>query len=225
MTSTLRSPSVSEVLRRILHAEEQQDPQAFAAAGVASTTEYPMHLDAAQRAEVFSRVYMSVSSAGGELLYLLARAIGARTVVEYGTSFGVSTIHLASAVRDNWGGIVIGTELQADKAAAARQNFTEADVADLIDLRVGDARTTLRELPDTVDMVLLDGWPDLALEVLRVVEPALRPGSLVVIDDVDLDFGSDVHGPVLSYLADETNGYLSMKLPLGDGVQLAVRLT
>jgi predicted O-methyltransferase YrrM len=183
-----------------------------------------VHLDAAQRAEVFSRVYMSVSSTGGELLYLLARAVGARSVVEYGTSFGVSTIHLASAVRDNGGGIVIGTELQADKAAAARQNFTEAGVADLIDLRVGDARATLKELSDAVDMVLLDGWPELALEVLRVIEPALRPGSLIVIDDVDLDFGSDLHGPVRDYLTDETNGYLSMKLPLADGVQLAVRL-
>jgi predicted O-methyltransferase YrrM len=224
MTSTLRSPSVSEVLRRMLSAEEQHDPHAFAAAGITSTTEYPVHLDAAQRAEIFSRVYMSVSSAGGELLYLLARAIGAHTVVEYGTSFGVSAIHLASAVRDNGGGIVIGTELQADKAAAARQNFTDAGVADLIDLRVGDARTTLTDLPDGVDMLLLDGWPDLSLDVLRVVEPALRPGSLIVIDDVDLDFGSDVHGPVLSYLAAEANGYLSIKLPMADGVQLAVRL-
>lgn len=223
MTSTLRSPSVSDVLRRMLSAEERQDAQAYAAAGIASTTDYPVHLNAAQRAEVFSRVYMSVSSAGGELLYLLARAIGARTVVEYGTSFGVSTIHLASAVRDNGGGIVIGTELQSDKATAARQNFIEAGVADLIDLRVGDARTTLKDLSEGVDMVLLDGWPDLALDVVRVVESALRPGSLIVIDDVDLDFGSDVHGPVLSYLADEANGYLSIKLPVADGLQLAVR--
>jgi predicted O-methyltransferase YrrM len=60
--------------------------------------------------------------------------------------------------------------------------------------------------------------------VLRVIEPALRPGSLIVIDDVDLDFGSDLHGPVRDYLTDETNGDLSMKLPLADGVQLAVRL-
>jgi predicted O-methyltransferase YrrM len=208
----------------MLSTEEQQDPQAFAAAGVASSAAFPVHLDAAQRAEVFSRVYMSVSSTGGELLYLLARAIGARTVVEYGTSFGVSTIHLASAVRDNGGGVVIGTELQTDKAAAARENFTEAGVAELIDLRVGDARTTLASLPDGVDLVLLDGWPDHALDVLRVVEPALRPGSLVVIDDVDMDFGSDVHGPVLSYLGNESNGYLSIKLPVADGVQLAVRL-
>jgi hypothetical protein len=77
MTSTLRSPSVSKVLQRLLSAEEQQDPQEYAAAGVASTTEYPVHLDAAQRAEVFGRVYMSVSSTGGELLYLFARAVGA----------------------------------------------------------------------------------------------------------------------------------------------------
>jgi predicted O-methyltransferase YrrM len=208
----------------MLSTEEQQDPQAFAAAGITSSADFPAHLEPARRAELFSHVYMSVSASGGELLYLLARAAGAHSVVEYGTSFGVSTIYLASAVSDNGGGIVIGTELHPDKAAAARQNFTDAGVADLVDLRVGDARTTLKELPDVVDMLLLDGWPDLALDVLRVVEPTLRPGALIVIDDVDLDFGSDVYGPVLSYLADEANGYQSIKVPMADGFQLAVRV-
>jgi predicted O-methyltransferase YrrM len=221
MTSTLHSEPVSVVLQRLLSAEEEHDPQAFAETGVDG---FPAHLSAGQRAELFKDVYMSVSSEGGALLYLLARATGARTVVEYGTSFGVSTIHLASAVRDNGGGTVIGTELQHDKAVAAQRNFVEAGVSDLIDLRVGDALETLADVPEVVDLVLLDGWPDLALPVLRLLEPSLRPGSLILVDDVDMDWGSDVHGPLLAHLGDPDNGYLSVKLPVGDGIQACIRL-
>ena len=221
MTSTLHSEPVSVVLQRLLSAEEEHDPQAFANTGVDG---FPAHLSAGQRAELFKDVYMSVSSEGGALLYLLARATGARTVVEYGTSFGVSTIHLASAVRDNGGGTVIGTELQHDKAVAAQRNFVEAGVSDLIDLRVGDALETLADVPEVVDLVLLDGWPDLALPVLRLLEPSLRPGSLILVDDVDMDWGSDVHGPLLAHLGDPDNGYLSVKLPVGDGIQACIRL-
>jgi predicted O-methyltransferase YrrM len=224
MNSTLSSPTVSAVLQRMSLAESGNDPEALASAGTATSVSYPIDITAAERAELFKDVYMSVSSDGGRLLYLLARATGARNVVEYGTSFGVSTIHLASAVRDNGGGLVIATELQADKAAAAQRNFADAGVDDLIDLRVGDALTTLSEVPDAVDLVLLDGWPELALPVLRLVEPHLRPGALIVVDDVDLDFGSDVHGALLAYLADSAGGYLSIKLPIGDGLQACVRL-
>jgi len=221
MISTLHTEPVSVVLQRLLTTEEEHDTQAFAATGVDG---YPGHLSAEGRAELFKDVYMSVSSDGGQLLYLLARATGARTVVEYGTSFGVSTIHLAAAVRDNGGGVVIGTELQRDKAAAAQHNFDEAGVSDLVDLRVGDALATLTKVPDEVDLVLLDGWPDLALPVLRLLEPSLRPGSLVLVDDVEMDWGSDVHGPLMAHLNDPANGYLVVTVPTGDGIALSVKL-
>ncbi|MCV7424558.1 class I SAM-dependent methyltransferase [Mycobacterium yunnanensis] len=221
MASTLHTEPVSVVLQRMLTAEEEHDPQAFAATGIEG---FPAHLSAERRAELFKDVYMSVSSDGGQLLYLLARATGARTVVEYGTSFGVSTIHLAAAVRDNGGGIVIGTELQHDKALAAQRNFEEAGVSDLVDLRVGDALTTLTEVPGEVDLVLLDGWPDLALPVLRLLEPSLHPGSLILVDDVEMDWGSDVHGPLMAHLSDPSNGYLSVTIPTGDGIALCVKL-
>ena len=221
MANSLRSAPTSAVLQRLLHEDQEHDPRAFAAVGPIAEI---WDLDTAARAETFKTVYMSVSADGGDLLYLLARATGARTVVESGTSFGGSAIYLASAVRDNGGGLVVGTELQPEKAAAAREAFAAADVAELIDLREGDARTTLSEVPDTVDLVLLDGWPDLALPVLRVLEPALRTGTLILVDDVDMDFGRNVHGELLTYLTDPSNGYLSVKLPVGDGMQAAVRL-
>lgn len=216
--NTVKTAPVSAVLQRLLSTEEQGDPAAFAAVGA-----FPVDADAEQRAELFKDVYMSVSETGGQLLYLLARATGARNVVEYGTSFGVSTIFLASAVRDNGGGTVVGTELQQDKAAAAQRNFDDAGLADLIDLRVGDARETLADIAGPVDLVLLDGWPELALPVLKVLEPQLRPGTLILVDDVNLDFGTDAHGALLRYLA-ESGDYQTVTLPVADGIEACVRL-
>lgn len=226
MTTSLNSPSVAAVLHRLLSAEQAHDPAQFAEVAAqspvgSSAPAFPLDLDAAQRAELFRDVYMSVSDAGGQLLYLLARATGARHIVEYGTSFGVSTLYLAGAVRDNGGGTVIATEMQRAKAAAAQRNFTEAGLDDVIELRTGDARQTLTTLPFDVDLLLLDGWPDLALDVLALVEPRLRPGALVLVDDVEMDWGSDVHGPLLNHL-DESGRYVSLTLPVGDGIRAAV---
>ena len=97
-------------------------------------------------------------------------------------------------------------------------------MSDLVDLRVGDALATLTKVPDEVDLVLLDGWPDLALPVLRLLEPSLRPGSLVLVDDVEMDWGSDVHGPLMAHLNDPANGYLVVTVPTGDGIALSVKL-
>src|ERR1700730_6348426 len=90
-----------------------------------------------------------------EFCYHVCRALRARRIVEAGTSFGVSTLFLAAAVRDNLrqetrsqdgtrqSGVVIGTEHEPEKAKMARRHFVEAGLADLIDLRAGDLRETL----------------------------------------------------------------------------------
>lgn len=108
-----------------------------------------------------------------QFVYQLARAIGARNIVEVGTSFGVSTIYLALAVGSNLEknggtGIVIGTEYESTKAERARAYWKEAGdelVTRHIDLREGDLRETLKENLPAVDMVLLDS--KLALAVLQ----------------------------------------------------------
>ncbi|MEU5217437.1 class I SAM-dependent methyltransferase [Streptomyces sp. NPDC020807] len=225
MSSTLESGALAATLGRLLAAEDQQDLAAeWAAAGVPLGGDFPFEMSALELAERTKDIIMSVSREGGKLLYLLTRAVRARTVVEFGTSFGISTLYLAAAVRDNGGGRVITTELQKDKAQAAGENFTAAGVDDLVDLRIGDARDTLRGLDQPVDLVLLDGWLDLRLPILKTVEPALRPGALVVIDDVDLDIGRGVYEEFRDYIADPANGYLSLTLPIHQGVQLALKL-
>jgi predicted O-methyltransferase YrrM len=100
-----------------------------------------------------------------------------RTIVEFGTSFGVSTLWLAAAVRDNGGCTVIATELVEHKAEQARAHVREAELEEYLDIRQGDERETLRDLPGPVDFLLNDGWPEAALDVLKLVAPALRPGA------------------------------------------------
>jgi len=170
-----------------------------------------------EQADAKAEVYMPISAQGGRLLYILIRAARPATVVEFGTSFGVSTLYLAAAVRDNGAGRVIGTELSASKAAAARRTFAETGLDDLITVLEGDARETLGKIGGSVDFVLLDGWKELCLPVLRLLEPRLPPGTLVVADDVDLE---DLQ-PYLDYVRDSHNGYQSVTFPVEDGMEIS----
>ncbi|MCK9877028.1 class I SAM-dependent methyltransferase [Frankia sp. AgPm24] len=220
MPATLLDDATRTVLDRLFTAAAQEGPSLLALRDRFSG-EIDVSL-AATVAEAAAEIYMPVAPEVGRLLYLLTRARGAALVVEFGTSFGISTIHLAAAVRDNGGGRVITTELAATKAAAARANLAEAGLADLVDLRVGDALETLRDLPGPIDLLLLDGWNQLYLPLLRVLEPHLAPGALVVADDVTL-FAQETHG-YLEYVHDPANGYLGLPVPIDDGLDLAIRL-
>ena len=96
----------------------------------------------------------------GDLIYLLCRGMRATRVVDFATSIGMSAIYFAAAMRDNGGGIVIGSEIVPEKVATARRNLTDAGLADYADIREGDARQTLRDLGGPVDFALIDGWPN-----------------------------------------------------------------
>ena len=139
----------------------------------------------------------------------MARASGARHIVEFGTSFGVSTLFLATALRDNGGGRIVSTELFPTKAERAEANLSEAGLADLVEIRVGDALETLRhDNGQPIDLILLDAAKDLYLDVLRLMEPRLRTGGLVVSDRADLDGGDGGRAAAyIAYLADVENGY------------------
>ena len=89
-----------------------------------------------QQAKRFRNLAIGLGPVAGRLAYLTARAIGARRIVEFGTSFGISTLYLAAAIRDNGGGVVIGSELESTKIATARRNLAEAGLADFVEIRV-----------------------------------------------------------------------------------------
>ena len=156
----------------------------------------------------------------GELLYLLARSKPARCAVEFGTSFGVSTIYLAAAIRDaGAGGRVIGTELEAEKVVAAKANLAAAGLGSQVEIREGDARKTLGELNERVDLLLLDGWPPLAIEVLNIVEPHLTAGAVVMVDNVG-QFPADLRS-VIERLTTSPH-YRSSRLPLRGGTLVGI---
>jgi predicted O-methyltransferase YrrM len=163
---------------------------------------------------------LSIGPSQGELLYFLARARGVRRAVEFGASFGVSTIYLDAALRDAaTGGHLVSTELSPRKAAAARANLAAAGLADHVEILEGDARTTLAALPGPVDLLLLDGWPALGMDVLRIVEPRLADGAIVVVDNVG-QFAADLR-PVIDRLTASPN-YRASQLPLRGGTLVGV---
>ncbi|WP_423762069.1 O-methyltransferase [Burkholderia sp. NLJ2] len=159
---------------------------------------------------------LAVSRDTGTLLYMLARSSGARAIVEFGMSFGISTLHLAAALRDNGGGRLITSEFEASKVARARENLAAGGLADLVEIREGDAlRTLAADLPDTVDLLLLDGAKALYPDVLALVERRLRPGAFVIADNAE--YSPDY----LAYVRAPENGYLSV--PFGGDVELSMR--
>lgn len=154
----------------------------------------------------FERVkdaYLAVSRGTGNLLYTLVVTSGARSVVEFGTSFAISTICLAAGVKDNGGGLVIGSEFLPNKVETARANLAEAGLADVVDVRAGDARVELaRDLPDTIDLVFLDGAKEMYVDILQGLESRLGDRALVVADNAKRGAG------YLDYIRD-SGRYLS----------------
>ena len=161
--------------------------------------------------------YLAVSRETANLLYMLARSSRARAIVEFGTSFGLSTLHLAAALRDNGGGKLISTEFEPTKIARARANLSAAGLDDLVEIRAGDALETLaRDLPEGIDLVLLDGAKNLYPKVLSLLEPRLRSGSMVLADNADWS------PEYLARVRGAAGGYLSV--PFANEVELTMRL-
>ena len=161
--------------------------------------------------------HLAVSPETGRLLYMLARSIGARSIVEFGTSFGISTLHLAAALKDNGGGRLVGSEFEPSKVARARGSLRAAGLSDLVEIREGDALASLAgDLPESIDFVLLDGAKPLYLKILELLESRLKPGALLVADNADWcpEYLARVRGG--------DSGFLS--IPFADDVELSMKM-
>jgi predicted O-methyltransferase YrrM len=209
--STLNAPAVSALINRL-----------FTEADAAENGRWPS-MRAADRSD-YLKYYgllkdqpLAVSRDTGTLLYMLARSVRARNIVEFGTSFGISTLHLAAALRDNGGGRLIGSEFEPSKIKRARDNLTAGGLSDLVEIREGDAMQTLaRDLPETIDFVLLDGAKSLYPPILSLLEPRLRDGALIVADN------ADDSPEYLARVRSADSGYLSVAF--GEDVELSMRL-
>jgi len=129
---------------------------------------------------------ISVSPAQGQMLFVLARSIGARRILELGTLAGYSTICMARALPA--GGKLVTLEMEPLHAAVARKNFARAGVAELIDIRLGPALETLSamatERADPFDLVFIDADKVNYAAYFSAVLPLSRPGTLIIADNV-----------------------------------------
>jgi len=222
MPTTLQSPKVESLLNR-LHAEARaKDSESFAKFEKLSEAErVAVHGDYRKHYGLLREAFIPVGPDLGRLLYMLAVAARAKTIVEFGTSFGISTTYLAAALRDNGGGKLITTEMEPTKAERAKKHLAEAGLAELVDFRVGDALELLGDLKGPVDFLLLDGAKPLYQRVLKLVEPRLRKGAIVAADNINpRNKIEDFTG----YVREPKNGYVSVDMPLGDGIEVSMRV-
>jgi predicted O-methyltransferase YrrM len=201
MSTTLRDRRVAAALDRMYAESREQMPKLRNMRDQMSKARTVQ-----ERADAMSTFYIPVTPEAGRLLYSLVRATRPATIVEFGMSFGISALHLASGVRDNGSGRVLTTEINADKIAAAKQTFAETGLDDLITILEGDALATLAELDGPVDFVLLDGWKELYVPVIKLLEPHLSPAALVVADNTEQ---ADAK-PYLEHVRNAENGYVSV---------------
>jgi len=162
-----------------------------------------------------------------ELCYQLCRALRAKRVIEVGTSYGVSTMYLAAAVRDNareddGAGVVIASEYEPAKASAARAHFAEAGLTQWIDLHEGDVREILKTVSGPIDFVLMDIWTEIARPALERVAPLLRPGAIVLADNTTAFRQS--YEDYFAFVNDPRNGLRTLTLPYPGGLELTVRI-
>jgi predicted O-methyltransferase YrrM len=215
---TLSTPRVAELLEKLFAEAKASDEalrQRFGALPPEERTRRMRDPDYRRFYGQAKDLYLAISPETGRLLYMLARATRARAVVEFGTSFGISTIHLAAGLRDNGGGRLIGSELEPTKAAKARENLEAAGLADLVEVREGDALETLaRDLEESIDLVLLDGHKPLYPRVLDLVASRLRKGACLVADN------AATSPEYLERVRKVGGGYQSV--PFGDDVEVSV---
>ncbi|MEP9394382.1 class I SAM-dependent methyltransferase [Gordonia sp. VNQ95] len=218
MASTLQSEPVRSILDELYERARQGGRPPGPRPGGAP----PMDaLSPQEHADAMADRYMAIGRDTGVLAYSLIRAARPSVVVEFGMSYGVSALFIASALRDNGSGHLYTTELSGKKVAAASATFADAGLDDLITVLEGDARETLTTVTDEIGFVLLDGWKDLYTEILALLEPRLRPGALILADNTD----SPGAAPYLDVVR-AGGDYTGVPLPgkHGDSVELSCRL-
>src|ERR1700733_3739630 len=226
----LNDPKLESLLDRLHDASDAQTPAIREyRAERDKTVDRPPEDQAARTKTFLADKLYALDRDKAEFCYQICRAIDARRVVEIGTSYGVSTLYLAAAVRDNvraggGSGVVIGTEYEPEKARAARANFDEAGLSSFIDLREGDLRETLRQIEGPVDFMLVDIWIPMARPALELVAPHLRPRAVVTCDNTGREDERAAYADYFAFINDPAQGFQTMTLPFSGGLEMSVRL-
>jgi predicted O-methyltransferase YrrM len=219
MSTTLKNERVQQVLDRLRILGEQEDA-GYSTRIAAREAELGTKVYGVERAQIGAHAPQAIKLEAAAILYALVMAAKPRLVVEFGASFGLSTIYLASAINDLGTGRVITTELIPEKAKAVEENIAEAGLEHIAEVRHGDAQITLRDISDSVDLLFLDGSNDLYLSILRLLEPNLAENSLVI---ADLSLGDPHHVRYRDHVNDPRHDYLTIEIPIDAGVLVSKR--
>jgi predicted O-methyltransferase YrrM len=221
--SVLNDPKL-EALLDALHAQSDGEAGAIDAYFRRRIQEGTLSWDGfdSETTAFFRDKMVALEKVKAEYCYALCRALNAKRIVECGTSYGVSTLYLAAAVRDNGGSEVIATEHEPDKAKIARRNFEAAGLTRYIDLREGDLAVTLKKIDGAVDFVLLDIWTEAVMPAMRNIAPHLRQGAVIIADNSAQSRRG--YAAYFDYIADPANRLVTMTLPFEGGLEMTVRI-
>lgn len=220
--NSLREPRLEALLERLHGKSLAQDDEMGRFFSRRAEAGEDLSLDSAEVKAFLTDKLVALERDKSLFCYQLCRTLRARRVVEAGTSYGVSTLYLAAAVRDNGGGTVIATEYEPEKVEAAKAHFSEAGLADQIDLREGDLRETLADVHPPIDFMLIDIWSPMARPALELIAPQLRAGAIVLCDNTEMF--RDHYRDYFGYLHDPANGFITMTLPFAGGLEMSVRV-
>ncbi len=162
---------------------------------------------------------ISVGPIVGGLMNLLIKAIGARSILELGTSYGGSTIWLAEAALAT-GGRVVSIDIAGHKQEYAERMLERAGLASSVEFVTRDAVQAIQDLPGPFDFVLVDLWKDLYVPCLEAFYPKLSPGALVVADNAT--YPPDAYLEVKRYrnTVRSKPNMESLLIPAGNGIEV-----
>lgn len=131
------------------------------------------------------KLYLSVPAADGRMLRVLAESVGAKHVVEIGTSTGYSGLWFSLALHQN-GGQLTTFEMDAGRAATAREHFKKAGVDRIVTVVEGDAHENVKRLKDPIDVAFIDADKEGYVDYLNKLLPLVRPGGLILAHNVNM---------------------------------------
>ncbi|KAI9658762.1 MAG: hypothetical protein M1821_002322 [Bathelium mastoideum] len=233
LESAIQAPSNVLELLASLHEQSLQQEKHLADSGDYDQIRKALRSGSAGSADDIMRdKFIALTADKTSFMYQLIRAKGALNVLEAGTSFGVSTIYLGLAVGQNAAAAgkapdeakVIATEYEPSKAQKAREHWRAAGshVEPWIELREGDLRETLKDNLPKIDFVLLDIWTPMVLPTIKLVEPKLRPGAVILADNTIASHRG--YAEYLEYIRQPQSGYRTMTLPFPEGLEMTLFL-
>ena len=194
LTTTLASLLVWAFLTSVATAQAADRPSRFRTGGGPEFDKPPLAKDDQEKRALAvldemskGKWYLNITTREGRVLRQLTEAVGAKRVVEIGTSSGYSTIWLALAVQST-GGKVFTHEISPEMVKIASANFKKAGVESLVTIIEGDAHETVKQHKEPIDVLFLDADKKGYIDYLKKLLPLVRPGGLIL--------GSDMHPPM-----------------------------